>query len=125
MKLADLVARYLGQPGALRQFQFGKIPSTSPSAPVFVTADLPPSQTDWPSEWREAFNERAGILEFDGNLPRATAEQTALASVREAFRRQHVADIGRRTGTDRGPDGRNESRFTGPTDPTKHYEPVL
>jgi len=31
----------------------------------------------WRAEWREAWEERAGIMEFDGGLPRAVAEDRA------------------------------------------------
>ena len=33
--------------------------------------------TGWRVEWREAWEERAGILEFDANLPRTVAEDRA------------------------------------------------
>lgn len=36
----------------------------------------------WTDEdWRAVFDERAGILEFDGQLPRATAEAIARGEV--------------------------------------------
>ncbi len=35
------------------------------------------------SEWNEEFQERAAIMQFCGNLPRATAEHLALADVTE------------------------------------------
>lgn len=46
-----------------------------------LAAPLPPS----PDEWRDLFEERAGIMEFDGNLPRARAETLALAEVLAEF----------------------------------------
>lgn len=44
---------------------------------------LPPSVRDWPEPWRSEYEERAGIIEFDGNLPRAEAERKAEACVRK------------------------------------------
>jgi hypothetical protein len=35
----------------------------------------------WPAEWREDFEERAAIMEYDGNLPRAEAERLAFEDV--------------------------------------------
>ena len=33
---------------------------------------------DLPADWREAYEERTGIMEFDANMPRADAERAAL-----------------------------------------------
>jgi len=39
---------------------------------------------DWSiEEWREAFEERAGIMEFEGGLSREEAEAAARESLRE------------------------------------------
>lgn len=35
--------------------------------------------------WQERFDERAGILEFDGGHPRAEAERLALIEITEAM----------------------------------------
>jgi hypothetical protein len=43
---------------------------------------LPADPAAWPDPWREAFEERAGIIEFDGGRPRAIAEQEAERLVR-------------------------------------------
>lgn len=43
---------------------------------------LPPLVRQWPPEWRERYEERAGIKEFEGNLPREIAEQQAEREVR-------------------------------------------
>lgn len=40
-------------------------------------AGLPESVATWPAEARERFEERAGILEFDGGLLREVAEREA------------------------------------------------
>ena len=49
--------------------------------------DLPVHVGDWPAPWLEAYIERAGIMEFDGGLPRIEAERRAEELVREAYRR--------------------------------------
>jgi hypothetical protein len=43
---------------------------------------LPRNVADWPLCWREIFEERAGIMEFQGNLSRAEAERKAELDVR-------------------------------------------
>lgn len=35
----------------------------------------------WPERWREAWEERAAVMEYDGGLARADAERRALVSV--------------------------------------------
>lgn len=37
---------------------------------------------NWNSRWRDMWQERAGIMEFDGNMTRADAEQMALEDVK-------------------------------------------
>ena len=45
-----------------------------------VVALLRPANDGWSAEdWRALFDERAGIAEFDGGLPRADAEARAFA----------------------------------------------
>jgi hypothetical protein len=46
---------------------------------------LPVSITDWPEDWRFMFEERAAIMEYDGNLPKEKAEALAEANVRREF----------------------------------------
>ena len=63
--------------------------ATVPPAPVVdalrrhkaeVVAMLRPGRDGWSAEdWQVSFDERAGIIEFDGRLPRAEAEAQALA----------------------------------------------
>lgn len=36
--------------------------------------NLPANPAAWPALWRERFEERAGIIEYMGNLSRQTAE---------------------------------------------------
>ena len=49
-------------------------------------AGLPAAVHDWPEEWLEAFIERAGIIQFDGGLPKTEAEHRAEELVRASFR---------------------------------------
>ena len=51
---------------------------------------LPPEVGAWPEPWREAFEERAGIVEFDGGLPRVADEQEAERLVRAEHARAFV-----------------------------------
>ena len=44
--------------------------------------ELPEDLGSWPDEWREVFEERAAVMEFDGGLPRAAAEREAEVRVR-------------------------------------------
>lgn len=44
---------------------------------------LPDNISAWPSYWRECYEERAGIMEFQANLPRREAERRAEAEVRK------------------------------------------
>ncbi len=98
MKLADLVARYLGA-GNRSVLKVENGPSVTDSglasepSPGRVN-DLPASIDDWPQDRREDFEERAVIMEFDGNLPRTEAERSAEVCVREAFRRLQEARDG-------------------------------
>jgi len=50
--------------------------------------ELPESLSDWPPDWRDAFEERAGIMEYDGGLPRYYAEEMAEADLREDYERR-------------------------------------
>jgi hypothetical protein len=50
-------------------------------------SSLPPVVADWPPVWREAFEERAAIMEFDGGLSRVEAERRAEACIRSEFER--------------------------------------
>lgn len=61
------------------------IPAPVPVAPVLAVTEPLPSQSDE----REAFEERAAIMEYDGGLTRQDAEQKAAAAHRQAM--PHVA----------------------------------
>lgn len=54
---------------------------------ALLRGKLPAHVGDWPTEWVESYQERAGIMEFDGGLPTAEAEHRAEELVREVYRR--------------------------------------
>jgi hypothetical protein len=45
--------------------------------------NLPANPAAWPARWKEAYEERAGIIEFQANLSRTTAEFRAEQDVRK------------------------------------------
>lgn len=45
--------------------------------------NLPPNRAAWPKKWRELFEERAGIIEYQAMLPRNIAEHYAEQDVRK------------------------------------------
>ncbi len=49
---------------------------------------LPPTIDRWPAEWRELYQERAGIMEFEGHMSRERAEKLAELDVRKLCERQ-------------------------------------
>jgi hypothetical protein len=48
--------------------------------------NLPEQITAWPPAWREVFEERAGIIEYQANVSRFTAEFRAEEQVRKQAR---------------------------------------
>ena len=50
-----------------------------------ATLKLPPTLADWPPSWREAFEERAAIMEYEGGLSRNEAERRAAEIVRADY----------------------------------------
>lgn len=44
--------------------------------------NLGPDVTTWPPEWRERYEERAAIHEYEANMPRAKAEAMAKVDTR-------------------------------------------
>jgi hypothetical protein len=44
---------------------------------------LPFKLSDWPEDWKFLFNERAGIMEFDGGFSKAEAEYEAEKDIRK------------------------------------------
>ena len=57
---------------------------------VAAAHSLPVNISEWPEEWRETYEERAAIMEFDGELSRPTAEKEAERLQREAFQRSFL-----------------------------------
>lgn len=45
--------------------------------------NLPANPAAWPARWREAYEERAGIIEFMAGLTRQTAEFRAQQDIRK------------------------------------------
>lgn len=41
------------------------------------------NRDDWPERWKELWNERAAIMEYQGNLDRPSAEREAEIDVRK------------------------------------------
>ena len=50
-----------------------------------ATCELPPPLADWPPTWRDTFEERAAIMEYDGALDRSEAERRAAEIVRADY----------------------------------------
>jgi len=50
--------------------------------------NLPPNRAAWPKKWRELFEERAGIIEFQGRFPREMAERLAEQDIRKLAARE-------------------------------------
>lgn len=48
---------------------------------------LPRSIQDWPLIWKEAYQERAGIMQFQGNLGKEEAEKLAEQDIRKLAER--------------------------------------
>ena len=51
-----------------------------------MSTSLPAKVSDWPVEWRELFEERAGIMEYVANLDRHAAEYWAERDIRKQKR---------------------------------------
>ena len=52
--------------------------------------DLPENLKFWPEEWLEGYEERSGIMEFDGGLDRMEAERLAEDQLREQYKDEQV-----------------------------------
>lgn len=46
---------------------------------------LPTRVADWPAYWREMYEERAGIMEFQANMRKEDAERNAESNIRWQF----------------------------------------
>jgi len=49
---------------------------------------LPVKINDWPSEWRELWQERAAIMEIEGHQRRTEAERDAERDIRKIARQE-------------------------------------
>lgn len=49
---------------------------------------LPQNISDWPAEWRELYEERAGIMEHQGNMSKYAAERLAEQDTRRHAEKQ-------------------------------------
>ena len=59
---------------------------TYAKAALFEEIDLPDNLKSWPEEWLDGFEERAGIMEFDGDLEKVEAEQLAEDRIRKQYK---------------------------------------
>lgn len=50
--------------------------------------NLPANVAAWPARWRELYEERAGIIEFQANVSRGTAEIRAEEDIRKQAREE-------------------------------------
>ncbi len=57
--------------------------------PAPTVADLPKNVADWPEEYHYLYEERAGIMEFDGGADRASAEKMAEQIVRDQWKQDN------------------------------------
>lgn len=57
---------------------------------------LPDDVSRWPPEWKFLYDERAGIKEFQGNIPRAQAEEDAEDEIRKIASDVHWSGWGRK-----------------------------
>ena len=56
--------------------------------------NLPPNPAAWPSKFRELYEERAAIMEYEGKLNRATAAWRAEQDIRK-LAAQEITSLGR------------------------------
>jgi hypothetical protein len=50
--------------------------------------NLPLNISAWPAPWRELWEERAAIMEYQGNLSRPTAEFRAAEDIRKLAKKE-------------------------------------
>lgn len=54
--------------------------------------NLPANIAAWPKKWRELYEERAALIEFQANLSRSTAEFRAQLDIRKLAAREKRED---------------------------------
>ena len=97
MKLVDLLRLYAGRSSQLEGEERTEIAAAPVEKELFLLpeVDLPADLGDWPKEWREAYEERAAIMEYDGGLSRSEAERLSEELQREAYKRQQTIAVGK------------------------------
>ena len=50
-----------------------------------MSRKLPAKIDDWPEYWRDLYEERAGIMEYDAHMDKVEAERKAEEVTRELF----------------------------------------
>lgn len=92
--------RFRAPPGALTDGLRAEVVRCRPGLVALVAAGgaLPPQRERWPEGWRAAWEERAGeeragVMEFEGGLPREAAEREAERAVRVDHARAFVASL--------------------------------
>ena len=78
MQFTALVGKYIGRP--LEGHAKPAVRLCTPDSPVLAR-----SPNDWPEGLLEFLDERAGIMEFDGGMPRGEAEWWAEQEIRGRF----------------------------------------
>jgi len=88
--------RFRAPEGAVGEALRGRAGACRPALVALVEAGavLSPDLAGWPEEARESFEERAGICEFEGGLPRAEAEVEAERCFRVEHARAFLARAG-------------------------------
>jgi glycerophosphoryl diester phosphodiesterase len=91
MTLVDLIRKYAGADSITCKLDHEeeKAHQSIPSLPELVT--------DWPDEWRKALDERASIMEFDGELTRDVAQAEAQIRIRDEFQRREMARLSKQS----------------------------
>jgi hypothetical protein len=59
---------------------------SKPSSPL-TSLNWRAELANWPPDWREVWEERAAIMEYDANLPRHEAEKLAFEDVKRQMAR--------------------------------------
>lgn len=54
--------------------------------------NLPRDPQQWPYYWRELYEERVALMEFCGNMDRATAEELAQIDIQSKFCMQKATE---------------------------------
>ena len=85
MRIEELIRFEEGTPGHPLDIPNGMTLGRQPETRLPESIGLPDNITDWPEDWRFLYEERAAIMEYDGNLPRERAETLAEADVRKEF----------------------------------------